>query len=333
MKRFLSVTLLILLLLTILLIISCGGKKAGLQKRAVLPDKTLFANGMEFLRKHQFIKARLAFQTLINTYEDSEYLEKAKYYIAYSFLEEGGIENLVQAEQAFKDFKLFFPTSDLADDAQAHIVAINMRMMKAPNRDLTYTNKAYTEIKNFLEEFPDSPLVEEMKLRLHYVEDILATSSYLKGKFYYKKKFYKASASRFRECVTRFKTFGLRDSALYMLADSLEHLKNTDESAIYYAQLVRGYPFSQYFKTAKERLQKLEKPIPPVDKKLAEENQKYYTQEGSMLLAPFRMIFSIFSFGGQDKPWEALEKKREKQEKELIKSYAKKENKKKKRKA
>ena len=48
----------------------CSQKSAKLQKSVVPPDKTLFETGSEYLEKSQFIKARLAFQTLINTYPD-----------------------------------------------------------------------------------------------------------------------------------------------------------------------------------------------------------------------------------------------------------------------
>lgn len=300
---------------------SCGGKKAGLQSRAVLPDKTLFENGIGFLSKGQYIKARLSFQTLINAYEESDYLERSKYYIAYSYFKEGGVENLIQAEQAFKDFKLFFPTSALADDAQAYIVQINMHMIRSANRDLTYTQRAQVEVRNFLQEFPDSSLNQEMQVRLACVEDILATSVFLKGHFYYKKKAYKASVARFRECVQRFRNFGRRDQVLFLLADSLDHLKNPDESAIFYGQVVRGYPFSSYFEEAKDRLRKLEKPIPEVDTKLAEENKKNWYEGESIFTTSFRSIFGIVGIGDEEKPWEAMEKQRAEEEKARIKTF------------
>jgi outer membrane assembly lipoprotein YfiO len=311
----------LVLALTLAAAVSCGKKKAGLQEQAVLPDKTLFENGMGYLNKGQQIKARLSFQTLINTYEESDYLEQAKYFIAYSYLREGGVENLIQAEQAFKDFKLFFPTSELADDAQAHIVKINMHMMKEPNRDLTYARRSQVELRNFLSEFPDSTLVPEMHVRLQFVEDTLATSIFLKGEFYHRKKFYKASSARFRDCVQQYKQFGRRDQALFLLGDSLDQLKNYDESTLYYSQVVRGYPFSSYFEEAKDRLRKQEKPIPDVDNALAEENKKVYYAEGSLLTSPFRVVWDAFGIG-DDKQWEELEKKREEEEKARVKSMA-----------
>jgi len=300
---------------------ACGDKKADLQKGSVLPDKTLYENGLKYLDDSQYIKARLSFQTLINTYDDSPYLETSKYYIAYSYLREGGVENLIQAEQAFKDFKLFFPTSELADNAQAFIVQINMRMMKEPNRDLTYAQRSEVELKNFLVEFPDSPFVPEIRSRQYFVDNVLATSSYLKGKFYHNRNHYKAATSRFRDCVQKFSSFGKRDEALFLLADSLDRLKNFDESAVYYAQIVRGYPFSEYFEEAKDRLRKLEKPIPEVDQRLAGENEKLYEPDGSTFTSPFRIIFSSMGIG-VDRPWEELEEQRVEAERARVKALA-----------
>ena len=298
---------------------SCGDKKADLQKGSVLPDKTLYENGMQYLDDSQFIKARLSFQTLINTYDDSPYLEVAKYYIAYSYLREGGIENLIQAEQSFKDFKLFFPTSELADNAQAFIVQINMRMMKEPNRDLTYAQRSEVELKNFMIEFPDSPFVPEIRARQYFVENVLATSSYLKGKFYHGRNHHKAATSRFRDCVQKFSSFGKRDEALFLLADSLDRMKNFDESAVYYAQIARGYPFSEYFEEAKDRLRKLEKPIPEVDQRLAAENEKVYEPGNSSFTQPFRIMFQSMGLG-VDRPWEELEDERVKAERARVKA-------------
>ena len=87
----------------------CGQKSAKLQKSVVPPDKTLFETGSDYLNRSQYIKARLAFQNLIMTYPDSEMAAEAHFAIGDSFYEEGGTENLLQAENQFKDFIVFFP--------------------------------------------------------------------------------------------------------------------------------------------------------------------------------------------------------------------------------
>jgi len=143
-------------LITIGLVIvfsGCGQKSAGLQEGAVAPDTQLFENGMTYLEKNQFIKSRLSFQTLINTYPDSEYTPASFLAIADSYYEEGGTENLMQAESQYKDFLIFYPTHEMADDAQLKIAAINYRLMKPYDRDPTNAKKAEVEFNRFINNF------------------------------------------------------------------------------------------------------------------------------------------------------------------------------------
>src|SRR5713226_1209061 len=67
------------------------------------PDKILYNKAMEDVRRGRHEVGRLNFQTLINTYPDSDYLAKAKLAIADSFYKEGGTANLTQSVQAYKD--------------------------------------------------------------------------------------------------------------------------------------------------------------------------------------------------------------------------------------
>jgi hypothetical protein len=53
------------------------------------PDKVLFDNAMEALKKNKFDVARLSLQTLINTYPDSEYIARAKLGVADAWYFEG----------------------------------------------------------------------------------------------------------------------------------------------------------------------------------------------------------------------------------------------------
>ena len=139
-----------LLLLLLLSVWGCGQKGAKLQKSVVPPDKTLFETGSEYLKKSQYIKARLAFQTLINTYPDSDMAAESYLAIGDSFYDEGGTENLLQAEDQYKNFIVFFPTNPKAADAQMKIVSLNMRMMRAPDRDQQASYKAEAAIKRML---------------------------------------------------------------------------------------------------------------------------------------------------------------------------------------
>jgi len=159
-----------------LFLLSCGKKVATNAPASNLeePDRVLFERAMHDLEKNKFIVSRLSLQTLINTYPDSEFLPQAKYALAESFYRESGNSSMNQAEAEFKDYITFFPTSDLADDAQLKIALTHVRRMEKPDRDRTQALLAESELKAMIENYPDSPLLDEAKEKLREVQEVLA---------------------------------------------------------------------------------------------------------------------------------------------------------------
>ena len=283
----------------LLQLVGCGQKSAGLQESAVSPDQKLFENGMNFLEKNNFIKARLSFQTLINTYPDGEYAPSAFLAIADSYYEEGGRENLLQAESAYKDFIIFYPTHEMADDSQMKTAAVNVRLMKPSDRDPTYARKAEAELKKFLEDFPDSELAPTAEEFLREVQENLAAGTHDVGVFYFSRHSHEASESRFKEVLDRYPNFSRSDVTVFRLAESLEKLGRIEEASTYYVELAREYPFSEHFGAAKERLVLLEKDVPEVDREKANQHEANRIPSSFSLLDPVRGVWKFFS-GSED---------------------------------
>ena len=89
----------------------CRHKKyeIPITKDTLQPDKVLFDRAIKISSTATIEVARLTLNTLINTYDTSEYLAKAKLAIADSWFREGGAHGLAQAEAEYKDFILFYP--------------------------------------------------------------------------------------------------------------------------------------------------------------------------------------------------------------------------------
>ena len=287
------------LLLFLFSVWGCGQKGARLQKSVVPPDKTLYETGSEYLKKSQYIKARLAFQTLIYTYPDSDMAAESYLAIGDSFYNEGGTENLLQAEDQYKNFIIFFPTSPKAADAQMKIISVNMKMMRAPDRDQQNSYKAEQAIKKMLEQMPDSDYIPIAKQYLNEVQENLAQSDFGVGQFYADRGNYLGAKSRFKDIVDKYANYSAMDDAYYRLALALERTQNPDEAAIYYGKIASGYPFSKHFDEAKDRLKSFGKPIPAVDTQLAALNQsRLKPSEGFSPLKPFISFVEALGFKG-----------------------------------
>ena len=100
------------------LLSSCIHKKyeTPITKDTQQPDKVLFDKSMHDIEHGRYEVARIELNTLMNTYESSEYLAKAKLAIADSWFREGGANGMAQAEAEYKDFELFYPTMPEASE-------------------------------------------------------------------------------------------------------------------------------------------------------------------------------------------------------------------------
>ena len=226
------------------------------------PDKVLYDRAMQELERSRYTVARLALQTLINTYPDSEFLAQGKYLLAETFYREGTTAMLNQSETEFKDFITFFPTDPLADDAQMKVALTHVRQMEKPDRDSSQAMLAETELKRMISEYPDSPLLDEAKQKLRDVQEVLAEGVARVGSHYLLRRSYAASTDRFKEILEKYPDYSKLDEALFSLAESLQRNNNGAEAGIYYSRLVSDHPLSSYVQDSKQRLAELNLPIP-----------------------------------------------------------------------
>src|ERR1700722_13078435 len=130
---------------------SCGFHHAKYEnpiaKDTQQPDKVLFDKAIKDLEHGRFELSRLTLNTLINTYDSSEYLAKAKLAIADSWFREGGTSGFAQAEAEYKDFELFYPPMPEAAEAQYKICETHFGQMSKPDRDSNQALRTEQECK------------------------------------------------------------------------------------------------------------------------------------------------------------------------------------------
>src|SRR5437764_5266936 len=120
------------------------------------PDKILFDKAIKNIEKGNYEVARLTLNTLINTYDTSEFLAKAKLAIADSWYREGGAHGLAQAEAEYKDFILFYPNMEEAAQSQYKVCEIHYKQMEKADRDAAQATRAEDECRQVLNQFPNS---------------------------------------------------------------------------------------------------------------------------------------------------------------------------------
>jgi len=231
------------------------------------PDKVLFDKAIKDLEHGRYELSRLTLNTLINTYDTSEYMAKAKLAIADSWYREGGASGLAQAEADYKDFELFFPTLPEAAESQYKICMIHYKQMEKPDRDATQALRTEQECKQLVLQFPNSKFVPETIQRLREVDEVLAEGEMRTGDMYYKKGAQAAAANRYTGLVDQYPLYSRADEALWKEADAYVRIGSSQRSKAIqaYQKIVRDYPLSEYVDEAKRKLREMEAEVPEAD--------------------------------------------------------------------
>ncbi len=249
------------------LLAGCLGKKkaAPAAGSSAEPDKVLYERAAGDLKHGHYTTGRLALQTLINTYPDSEYLAKAKLAIGDSYYKEGGTAGVKQSIVEYKDFITFFPFLDEAAYAQLQIGMAHFKQMEKPDRDRSEAVQAEAELQTFLEKYPSSPLLPQAEQHLREVQEVLAEGNFRVARFYWDRQNYRASGARLIELTNRYPLYSEADQANWMLGQIYEKSEHNEIAARYYSRIVKDYPLSSLAGDAKNKLVKFGVPVPPPD--------------------------------------------------------------------
>jgi outer membrane protein assembly factor BamD len=237
-------------------------------KETLQPDKVLFDKAIHNIEHGDYEAARLTLNTLINTYDTSEYLAKAKLAIADSWFREGGTHGLAEAEAEYKDFILFYPNMEEAAQSQFRICNIHFKQMEKADRDNTQGQRAEDECRQVMVQFPNATkYVQPAQQMLREVQEVLADKEFRTGLYYSNKGSFPAASNRLSFVAQQYPLYSGADEALWLDANAYRRMGDRfeDREADSLSRIVRDYPLSAHVNASKERLTVMKRPIPGAD--------------------------------------------------------------------
>jgi outer membrane protein assembly factor BamD len=250
---------------------ACGFRRVKydnpISKDTRQPDKILYDRAINDLEHGRYEISRITLNTLINTYDQSEYLAKAKLAVADSWFREGGSAGLAQAEAEYKDFILFYPTMEEAAESQEKICTIHYRQMDKADRDSTQALRAEDECRQLIVQFPNSKFVPETQQMLRNIQEALGDGEFKVGQFYFTRGDNQATVARMTHLVDQYPLYSKADEALWDMGQAYGKLGNRfrPQEGDSYAKIVKDYPMSSFADSAKKKLKEMELPVPNAD--------------------------------------------------------------------
>jgi outer membrane protein assembly factor BamD len=227
----------------------------------------LFDTAVNDIQHGRYERARLTLQTLMNTYDTSEYLAKAKLAVADSWFREGGSHGLAQAEAEYKDFILFYPQMEESAEAQEKVCRMQYEQIDKADRDNLHARRALDECRTLLAQYPNSKFAPAVQQYLRNVEEVLADGEYKVGAFYQTKGSFPAATNRFQGLADQYPLYSRGSEALWDLADGYHHMGDNFENqeAAAYTKIVQEYPLSAHVADAKAKLTAMHRQVPEAD--------------------------------------------------------------------
>jgi outer membrane protein assembly factor BamD len=237
---------------------ACGGNKPPeIPAGNTAPDQFLFQRGDDAMKRGRRLDARRYYQQIVDNYPQSTLRPDAKLGVGDSYLGEGGEANLVLAENEFKEFITFYPTSARVDYAQYKLAMSHFARMRAPERDQTETAAAVREFEVFFDRYPNSMLTMEVRGKWREARSRLSEASYKVGLYYFRARWYPGAIDRFKEVLKQDPGYPGRDAVYYYLAESLLKSAKPAEAVPYYDRLVKEFDRSDYLVDANRKLETL----------------------------------------------------------------------------
>jgi len=237
---------------------ACGGNRAPeTPPGTVPPDQFLMQRANDAMKRERWADARKYFQQIVDNYPQSTVRPDAKLGVGDSYLNEGGEANFVLAENEFKEFITFYPTSTRVDYSQYKLAMTHYKRMRRPERDQTETAAAVREFEVFFERYPNSMLTSEVRQRWREARSRLSEASYKVGLYYYRARWYPGAIDRFKEVLKDDPGYPGRDAVYYYLAESLLKTEKKAEALPYYDRLVKEFERSEFLADAHRKLETL----------------------------------------------------------------------------
>jgi outer membrane protein assembly factor BamD len=247
-------------LLAVLGLASCGPGREVLPPGSAGADQFLYERGMAASKTRKWVDATDYFTKLIDGYPQSPYRADAKLAIGDVYLAQSTAESLVLAQNEYREFLTFYPTSPRADYAQHQLGMTYFKAMRSPGRDQTATKQAVNEFEFFLQRYPNSSMIPQARARLRESKDRLDESDFGIGLHYYRTRWYPGAIARFKELLKSDPGFTNRDAVYFYLAESLLRTENKAEALPYYERLVAEFQSSDYLDDARRRISELKGP-------------------------------------------------------------------------
>ncbi len=173
-------------LLLAAMLLACGGDKVA-PLRGV---EYFYGEGQKAFERKRYLDAIEHFRRVVSNFPGSSRVADAQYYLAESHFR---LKDFVNASFEYQRLVDAYPSSEWAAKSKFQVGESYFLQRRRSELDQKETLEAIIHFRNFLEDFPDSPLTEEASERIVECRSRLAKKEYAAARLYENQDYYEAA--------------------------------------------------------------------------------------------------------------------------------------------
>ena len=240
---------------------ACGPQEIEITPATLDGDRLLFERGQQALDQRDWLDARNYFSQVRDNYPQSPLRAEARLGVADSYEGQGTLDAYVSALAEYQDFLALFPTHTQNAYAQYKIAMVHSHQIRGPERDQSETRSAIREFELFIQQYPNSDLMGDVRRGLREARDRLSESEYYVGRYYYRRKWWPGAIDRLRAVIAADPDYTGREEVYFRLADSLHQSgdsESMEEALTWFGRLLEEFPQSLHAAEVNEAVADIE---------------------------------------------------------------------------
>jgi outer membrane protein assembly factor BamD len=245
-----AVALVFLLLALGVSISACGG---GVPRIPDTPEAIL-VKGDEYFQKEKYFQAQEIYKAFLSRFPGHDRSDYAQFMLAESYF---GKQEYPLAAVEYQILMSNYGYSEYVDDALYKVGLCYFYESPKSQRDQQKARDALSRFNQFLQTYPDSPLVPEVNEKIKLIHEKLAKKAFDNGYHYFRREKLKAAIIYFDKVIDNYPNNEYWARSVYFKARALEERGETEEAIRHYA-IVLSYPEDLSYKgDARRRLERL----------------------------------------------------------------------------
>lgn len=194
-----------------------------------------FDEGMKALEAGRCTKAVENFQRIVTNYPGFHLVADAQYHLAEAHLCNQDYMSAIVGYQRVLDVYL---SSKWVEQAQFQIAESYFEQLRRSELDQTETYEALVRFRAFIEDNPESPLVEDARQRIVSCRSRLARKQYLNADLYFRQNYLEAAAITFKQVMRNYSDTQWYYQALARMGEISLRQEDPQQARTYWAEVL-----------------------------------------------------------------------------------------------